>query len=110
MVMNPKNKASAPVTVSGRPQSHAHVPTHQEVADQAHRLWLHKGRPHAQDREIWLEAEKTLKGGSDTSDMGISASDDLGELLGDDGVLTDSLDKRLDTLPGRPPERSSTSL
>jgi hypothetical protein len=35
-------------------------PTHEEIAQQAERLWQDRGCPQGQDEEIWLEAENQL--------------------------------------------------
>jgi hypothetical protein len=111
--MDSKKRTASPTNISGRPASPdipvRHSPSHQEIADYAHNLWHSKGRPHSQDLEIWLEAEKKLKGASGSGDLGNSASDDLGKMLGD-GEMTDSMDVRVEELGGRAPERSTTSL
>ncbi len=38
-------------------------PTHEQITQRAHRLWLEAGRPEGQAREHWLEAERQLSGG-----------------------------------------------
>lgn len=35
-------------------------PTHEQVAERAHEIWLRKGQPQGQDLEIWLAAETEL--------------------------------------------------
>ena len=111
--MGSKKRTASPTNISGRPASRdipvRRSPTNQEIADYAHGLWHRKGRPHGQDLEIWLEAEKKLKGAPASGDLGNSASDDLGKMLGD-GEMTDSMDVRVEELGGRAPERSTTSL
>jgi hypothetical protein len=37
-------------------------PTHDEIAVKAHSLWKDRGCPEGIDNEIWLEAEKQLRG------------------------------------------------
>jgi hypothetical protein len=111
--MDSKKRAASPANVSARPELPGvplgRSPTHQEISDYAHRLWQFKGRPHGQDLEIWLEAEKKLKGASSSGDLGNSASDDLGKLLGD-GEMTESMEVRVEELGGQAPDRSTTSL
>ena len=38
-------------------------PTHDAIARQAYELWQNRGCPVGQDTELWLEAERQLKGG-----------------------------------------------
>lgn len=35
-------------------------PRHRDVAALAYQLWLDRGRPHGQDQDDWLRAEKRL--------------------------------------------------
>jgi hypothetical protein len=113
MSMNSKKRTASSANVASRPESLGATlgrsPTHQEIADYAHRLWLRKGRPDGRDLEIWLEAEKKLKSASRSGNLGNSASDDLGKMLGD-GEMTDSMEVRVEELGGRSPDRSTTSL
>lgn len=37
-------------------------PTHDEIAAKAHSLWKDRGCPEGIDNEIWLEAERQLRG------------------------------------------------
>ena len=39
-----------------------HQPTHDEIAIKAHSLWKDRGCPEGIDNEIWLEAERQLRG------------------------------------------------
>jgi hypothetical protein len=36
-------------------------PTHEQITQRAHRLWIEAGRPEGQAREHWLEAERQLR-------------------------------------------------
>lgn len=38
--------------------------THDLVARRAYEIWLAQGRPHGQDKEHWLAAEKELANGA----------------------------------------------
>jgi hypothetical protein len=38
------------------------TPTHDEIARQAYELWQNRGCPDGCDAEIWLEAERQLRG------------------------------------------------
>lgn len=41
-------------------------PSHDEITRRARSLWEERGRPEGQDDEIWLDAERSLRGsGSD---------------------------------------------
>lgn len=54
--MNPKDTFGSSTT--GRLPG----PTHAQVAALAHELWLERGRPEGSDIDIWLEAERQLRG------------------------------------------------
>ncbi|MGZ0709085.1 DUF2934 domain-containing protein [Coraliomargarita sp. W4R53] len=34
------------------------VSNHNEIAKQAHKLWIEAGQPHGRDEDFWLAAEK----------------------------------------------------
>jgi hypothetical protein len=36
-------------------------PTHEQITQRAHRLWIEAGRPEGRDREHWAEAERQLR-------------------------------------------------
>jgi hypothetical protein len=42
-------------------------PTHEQVSRRAQQLWENGGRPSGRDEEIWLEAERQLAMGEETS-------------------------------------------
>ncbi len=42
-------------------QSEVHV-THEQIAAKAKEIWVKRGAPAGQDLEIWLEAERVLRG------------------------------------------------
>jgi hypothetical protein len=42
-------------------QGEKHV-THEQIAAKAKEIWMARGTPWGQDLEIWLEAEKVLRG------------------------------------------------
>jgi hypothetical protein len=53
------------------------IPTHQEIALKARRLWQDRGCPEGRDTEIWLEAERMLSEGA------LSAGGKKGETFAD---------------------------
>jgi hypothetical protein len=36
------------------------LPTHEEIAERAHALWIERGCPNGSDEANWLEAEREL--------------------------------------------------
>lgn len=42
-------------------------PTHEQISRRAQQLWENGGRPSGRDEEIWLEAERQLATGEETS-------------------------------------------
>lgn len=42
-------------------------PTHEQISRRAQQLWENGGRPSGRDEEIWLEAERQLTRGEETS-------------------------------------------
>lgn len=54
--MNSRNHARS--SPGGRLPS----PTHEQIAALAHELWLERGCPEGSDIDIWLEAERQLRG------------------------------------------------
>jgi hypothetical protein len=53
--MNPK-KTSQPAPATSLPP-----PTHEQIVQRAHRIWIEQGRPEGRDREHWIEAERQLR-------------------------------------------------
>ena len=49
------------------------TPSHQEISERAYLLWLESGSMHGRDVELWYEAEKQLRNGSN-ADAGASAA------------------------------------
>ncbi|MBN1359872.1 MAG: DUF2934 domain-containing protein [Sedimentisphaerales bacterium] len=55
-----KPAASAATGATARSQTPA-GPTHEQIAQRAHELWVKNGSKHGEDRMRWLEAEAQLK-------------------------------------------------
>ena len=54
-------KRTAPVSaLATREAEPTSLPTHEEISQRAHELWVDRGRLSGQDREIWCEAERQL--------------------------------------------------
>jgi hypothetical protein len=51
-----KSKTNSPARKGELPP-----PTHEQIMQRAHRLWIEAGRPEGRDREHWLEAERQLR-------------------------------------------------
>lgn len=47
-------------------------PTHEQISRRAQQLWENGGRPSERDEEIWLEAERQLATGEETSEAFIA--------------------------------------
>lgn len=47
-------------------------PTHEQISRRAQQLWENGGRPSGRDEEIWLEAERQLATGEETSEAFIA--------------------------------------
>jgi len=50
------------------------TPTHDEIAQEAQQLWQQRGCPAGHDTEIWLKAERKLKGDSEPNTFTVRAS------------------------------------
>ena len=52
-----KPTPSAKTTATVKPNG----PTHEQIAQRAHELWVRNGSKHGEDQHYWLEAEAQLK-------------------------------------------------
>ena len=61
--VTPLRPASTPsAQAASKPNAaRAKGPTHDQIAQKAHEIWLKNGCQHGQDRQNWLEAEAQLK-------------------------------------------------
>jgi hypothetical protein len=84
-----KSKSNAPATKGALPP-----PTHEQIMQRAHRIWIEAGRPEGRDREHWLEAERQLRNPS-------------ARRSGDETYAEVEADKRVDGLS--PPSRDPRS-
>src|SRR4051794_24165582 len=85
--------------------------TQQQIAALAHELWIAQGSPTGSDLDIWLEAERQLKGGAPrpTHRDPIPADPDR---VGpdEDPAINNGIRGQLDQIVGRPASRGPTSL
>ncbi|HVG27679.1 MAG TPA: DUF2934 domain-containing protein [Acidobacteriaceae bacterium] len=59
---SPAKKAPAKAASKKAAAAETKSPTHQEIAQLAHRFWEERGRPHGGHEQDWIRAEKELKG------------------------------------------------
>jgi hypothetical protein len=59
----PLRPASTPAPSAAKPKSErpATGPTHEQIAQRAHEIWVRNGSKHGEDQRHWLEAEAELK-------------------------------------------------
>ena len=85
-------------------------PTREQIAALAHEIWLERGSPEGSDVDIWLEAERQLRGLPPARPMEkdpIPA--DLGTVDPDsDPAISPTIDRELRDMGGRPRQRSAT--
>jgi hypothetical protein len=93
------SRASSPALASA---SIPPPPTRDQINALAHALWLDRGSPQGCDIEIWLEAERQLRGAksplSDTNRVDLETSEAA------------RVDRELDRIVSPPEQRSSTAL
>jgi len=69
-------------TTHASPADSTVISDHEEIAKQAHKLWLEAGEPQGRDEEFWLEAEHYwLHLNDQQSDAPTTALSTLSELL-----------------------------
>ena len=58
----PLRPAGTPAPTGTKPSPERPVgPTHEQIAQRAHELWVKNGSRHGEDQRHWLEAEAQLK-------------------------------------------------
>jgi hypothetical protein len=87
--MKPKKSNS-----SGRP---ATPPTHEQITERAHTLWLEEGKPAGRELHHWLEAERQLAAGAGGETSGENSS-----RKSDESRREIEADKRVDGLGPAP--------
>ena len=86
-------------------------PTHDQIALLAHELWLERGSPEGSDIDIWLEAERQLRGMPPTKPETDPIPADPDRIDPDaDPALNPNTDREIRDVGGRPPLRSVTDF
>src|SRR4051812_33503431 len=85
--------------------------THEQISALAHELWLAQGSPEGSDVDIWLEAERQLKGAPPRPMRSAIPADGSRATPDDDPALKPDSDRELDDVGSelRGP-RSATSI
>jgi hypothetical protein len=86
------------------------APTHEQTAALAHEIWRERGSPEGSDIDIWLEAERQLRGipvGRDGVTDHIPA-EPANVDTDSDPALEPRIDREIKGLGGRPGPRSIT--
>jgi Protein of unknown function (DUF2934). len=84
--------------------------TQDAIARRARQLWDDRGRPHGQDVDIWLEAERQLRAEAPVPPASTTTTARTRRRrTAADEIKPDEVDDRLDDF-GDPPRRSATSV
>ena len=86
------------------------APTHAEISFVARTIWERRGRPENEDSEIWLEAERQLRGGNASGAARNPTVADAAGPLGKLDESEESIEDRLEEFGSPPADRSATSL
>src|SRR4051794_30869406 len=93
-----------------RPEKTLKPATQEQIAALAHELWLAQGQPTGSDVDIWLEAERQLKGLPPRMDRDPIPADVDRVTPDEDPALNPEPDRELDDVLSRARRRSPTSL
>lgn len=86
-------------------------PTHEQIAALAHELWTERGSPEGSDVDIWLEAERQLRGTPARTNGGDPIPADPDRIdPDDDPAINPRIDRELKNIGGRPGARSATAF
>lgn len=86
-------------------------PTHEQIAALAHEIWHERGSPEGSDVDIWLEAERQLKGAPPTRPIADEIPADPDRVgTDDDPALNPSTDREIREIGGPLEQRSPTAL
>lgn len=87
-------------------------PTHQQIAALAHELWIGRGCPTGSDLDIWLEAERELRGvpAARSLERDPLPVDPARAAPDEDIALEGDIERELRDVGGPPGQRSPTSL
>jgi hypothetical protein len=85
-------------------------PTHEQIAALAHELWRERGSPDGSDIDIWLEAERQLRGSPPTRPASADEipADGANSDPDSDPALASKTDRELRGFGSRPAPRSVT--
>lgn len=84
--------------------------TKEQIAALAHELWLAQGSPSGSDLDIWLEAERMLKGHAPRLHADPIPADPGNVEVDDDPALNGDIERGLREIARPPQRRSPTSL
>jgi hypothetical protein len=86
-------------------------PTHEQISALAHEIWLERGSPEGSDVDIWLEAERQLRGVPPThGEVDPIPADPARSDPDSDPALNPDIDREINEIGGRPPLRSPTDF
>jgi hypothetical protein len=85
-------------------------PTREQIAALAHELWRERGSPEGSDLDIWLEAERQLRGVPPKRAAAVDSipADPANSDPDSDPALASKTDQQLRDFGGRPAPRSVT--
>src|SRR5438132_1102015 len=84
--------------------------THEQITALAHELWLAQGSPEGSDVDIWLEAERQLKGYPPRMERDPIPADVDRPTPDEDPALRGKIERELDDIIAPRGPRSPTSL